>query len=108
MEKLERDKKMVDDWLGTSATPRERERIISLRKSPSQVSDSQDSDGLKQVKDQLRGIRAGKYGQGPETKYLNKKRDFVRQLMKEKREAIDKGVKEKMRNYESELIDEML
>lgn len=28
--------------------------------------------------------------------------------MKEKREAVDRGVKEKMRNYESELIDEML
>lgn len=28
----------------------------------------------------------------PETKYLNKKRDYVRKLMKEKNEAIERGV----------------
>jgi len=28
----------------------------------------------------------------PETKYLNKKRDYVRRLMKEKNDAIERGV----------------
>jgi hypothetical protein len=57
----------------------------------------------------LRGVRDGHLGgEKPETKYLNKKRAYVRQLMKEKQEAVDRGVKDKMRNYESEMIDEML
>ena len=44
----------------------------------------------------------------PETKYLNKKREYVRQLIKEKRDAIDRGVKEKMRDVESDMIDEAM
>lgn len=44
----------------------------------------------------------------PETKYLNKKREYVRQLIQEKRDAIDRGVKEKMRDLESDMIDEAM
>jgi hypothetical protein len=32
----------------------------------------------------------------------------VRQLIKEKRDAIDRGVKEKMRDLESDMIDEAM
>lgn len=61
------------------------------------------------MKEQLRDLREGRLGgEKPETKYLNKKREFVRQLMHEKRDAVDKGVKDKLQNMESEMIDEML
>lgn len=102
LQKTEKEKKYMLDCLGGN-TPR------GLRRSSSQLTDSQDSEGLRQVKDQLRGIREGGLGgEKPETKYLNKKRDFVKQLMKEKKSAVEKGVKDKMRNFESEMIDEML
>ena len=39
---------------------------------------------------------------------MNKKREVARSLMKEKKEAIERGVKDKMRNLEGELIDEMM
>lgn len=44
----------------------------------------------------------------PETKYLNKKREYVRQLMQEKKDAIERGVKEKLRDMESDMIDEAM
>jgi hypothetical protein len=63
---------------------------------------------MRAVKDELRRVREGKNGEHPETKYINKKKEYVRQLMKEKTEAVERGVKEKMKNYESEMVDEML
>ena len=39
---------------------------------------------------------------------MNKKRDLVRNLMKEKKDAIDRGVREKMRHLEGDMIDEMI
>ena len=67
------------------------------------------SESLRQVKDQLRDIREGRPGgEKPETRYLNKKRDFVKQLMREKQDAVDRGVKDKMKNFESDMIDEMM
>jgi len=57
----------------------------------------------------LRDLRSGNLGgEKPETKYLNKKREFVRQLMKEKKAAVDRGVRDKMKNLESDMIDDML
>jgi len=47
-------------------------------------------------------------GERPETKYLNKKRGFVRELMKEKKDAVERGVRDKMRHLESDMIDEMM
>ena len=47
-------------------------------------------------------------GEAPETKYLNKKRDLVKKLMVEKKEAVDKKVREQMKNLESDMIDEMM
>ena len=44
----------------------------------------------------------------PETKYLNKKREYVKRLMKEKNDAIERGVQEKIGNLESEMIDEAM
>ena len=81
----------------------------SPRINRSQLTDySQDSYGLKAVKDELRAVRDGKHGSQPETKYINKKKEYVRQLMKEKQEAVERGVKEKMKNYESDMVVEML
>ena len=57
----------------------------------------------------MRDLKSGHLGgEKPETKYLNKKREFVRQLMKEKKEAVDRGVRDKMKNLESDMIDDML
>jgi hypothetical protein len=39
---------------------------------------------------------------------LNKKRDIVQKLMAEKKEAVDKKVRDKMKNLESDMIDEMM
>ena len=47
-------------------------------------------------------------GHNPESKYINKKRQFVQQLVKEKQVAIEAGVKERMKNLENEVIDEMM
>lgn len=47
-------------------------------------------------------------GDQPETKYLNKKREFVRQLMTEKREAIERGVKAELSRLEGEMVDDMM
>lgn len=92
---------MMERLGSTSSTPRKR--------SISQLSESYDSEGLKQVKDQLRNIREGSLGgDRPETKYLNKKKEYVRQLMEEKKAAVERGVKEKLKDFESEMIDEML
>ena len=63
---------------------------------------------MRAVKEEIRAVRDGKYGNQPETKYINKKKDYVRQLMKEKQEAVERGVKEKMKNYENDMVDEML
>lgn len=54
----------------------------------------------------LKHDKAG--GEAPETRYLNKKRDLVKKLMAEKKEAVDKKVREKMKNLESDMIDEMM
>ena len=65
--------------------------------------------GIRQLQDQLEDVRAGTIGgTKPETKYINKKRDFVRQLMIEKKDAIDKGVKDRMKDLESDMVDEMM
>ena len=102
LQKIEKDKKIMMDHIGSStSTPRKR--------SSSFVSESQDSLNIQKAKDQLRDIKDGRIGgQQPETKYINKKREYVRKLMKEKHSAIEKGVKDKIQNYESEMIDEML
>ena len=47
-------------------------------------------------------------GHNPESKYINKKRQFVQQLVKEKQVAIEAGVKERIKNLENEVIDEMM
>ena len=94
---------MLDQLPSAQSTPR------GLRRSASNVSASQDSEGLKAVKEQLRDLKSGHLGgEKPETRYLNKKREFVRQLMKEKKEAVDRGVSDKMKNIESDMIDDML
>ena len=67
------------------------------------------SNSLKEVREQLDNIRDGKIGSElPETKYLNKKREYVRKLMQEKNEAIERGVRERIGNLESEMIDEAM
>lgn len=71
--------------------------------------DSQGSESVMLAAEQLRDLRAGRMGgDRPETKYLNKKRDLVRKLAKEKHEAVERGVKAKIQSYEGEMIDEML
>jgi len=92
------------DFLNESAseTPR------SKKRSASQLTNSEDSEGLSNVKKQLKELREGSVQDRPETKYLNKKREYVKQLMNEKKQAVERGVKEKLRNFESEMIDEML
>lgn len=44
----------------------------------------------------------------PETKYIEKKRDFVNDLMAQKNEAIEKGVKEELSKYEGAMLDDMM
>lgn len=107
MAKIEKDKQLVMEGLNSAgSTPR------GLRKSISQNSVSQVSasvPGLEAVQEQLRGLKGGQIGgAGPETKYINKKREFVRELMREKKEAIEKGVKERMGELESDMVDEMM
>ena len=44
----------------------------------------------------------------PELKYIEKKRDFVNDLMAQKNEAIERGVKEEMSKYEGAMLDDMM
>ena len=68
MLKVEQDKKLMMNMVNESP-----------RINRSQLTDySQDSDGIKAVKDELRAVRDGKYGNQPETKYINKKKEYVR------------------------------
>lgn len=92
--------------IGDGNTPRSH----SLFRQTSQISvTSKDSETLKYVKEQIKEIREGKVGgEKPETKYLNKKKEFVKQLFDEKQQAIERGVKEKVVNLESNMIDEMM
>lgn len=72
-------------------------------------SDSQDSPRLAKAREQLRDIKEGRVGgTRPETKYLNKKREYVKELIREKQQAIERGVQEKISNFESEMIDDMM
>ena len=68
--------------IGEGNTPRSH----SLFRQTSQISvTSKDSETLKYVKEQIKEIREGKVGgEKPETKYLNKKKEFVKQLFDEK------------------------
>jgi hypothetical protein len=101
LSKLEKDKNLILDKLSNQSTPR-----TGLRRSTSQLSAS---NSLKDVRDQIREIQDGKIGgTQPETKYLNKKREYVQQLMQEKKDAIERGVREKMRDLESDMIDEAM
>ena len=106
MHKLEKDKKLVLD--GLNSTPRQRTRK-SLLRSPSNLSASASSIGVQQMKDQLHGIQSGVLGgDGPETRYMQNKRAIVKDLMQAKKDAIDKGVKERMKELEGEMVDEMM
>ena len=106
MHKLEKDKKLVLD--GLNSTPRQRTRK-SLLRSPSNLSASASSIGVQQMKDQLHGIQTGVLGgDGPETRYMQNKRAIVKDLMQAKKDAIDKGVKERMKELEGEMVDEMM
>lgn len=106
MRKLEKDKKLVLD--GLNSTPRQRNRK-SLLRSPSNLSASQSSVGVQQMKEQLQGIKSGALGgDGPETRYMQNKRAIVKDLMQAKKDAIDKGVKERMKELEGEMVDEMM
>lgn len=101
LKKLEQDKHLIMDKLSNQSTPRN-----GLRRSTSNLSIT---NSIKDVREQIREIQDGKIGDlKPETKYLNKKREYVRQLIKEKQSAIDRGVKDKMRDLESDMIDEAM
>lgn len=102
--KIDQDKRTMLDVMasGSSCSPRGKGGL-------SYRSDSQDSPSVSKARDQLRGIKEGRIGGAkPETRYLNKKREYVRELMKEKQQAVERGVRDKISNYESEMIDEML
>ena len=103
MKKLDKDKKIMLDGLNSSSnTPR------GLRRSTSQISASGDSEIIA-MKDQMHELKQERLGgEGPETKYLNKKRDMVKKLMREKKDAVERGVRDKMKNLESDMIDEMM
>lgn len=103
LKKIETDKKVMLGVISSASnTPRG-------KRSHSQLSESQESGSLAKAREQLRDIKDGRLGgEKPETRYLNKKRDFVRKLTKEKQEAIERGVKDKIKNYESDMIDELL
>ena len=91
------------DKLSNQSTPR---KVGQINRSNSQLSIT---NSLKDMQDQLKEIQEGHIGGvQPETKYLNKKREYVRQLIQEKKNAIDRGVKERVRNLESDMIDEAM
>jgi hypothetical protein len=77
MKKIEQDKQlMMESGLESGrSTPR--------KLGQSMNSNSASALGLRQIQEQLDDVRAK--GNRPETKYVNKKRDFVRQLMLEKK-----------------------
>ena len=103
MKKIEQDKQLLMETGLDSA------RSTPRKYGQSQGSVSASAAGLRQLQDQLEDVRAGTIGgTRPETKYINKKRDFVRQLMVEKKDAIDKGVKDRMKDLESDMVDEMM
>ena len=56
----------------------------------------------------MAAIQSSKVQQLPETRYLTTKREFVRQLLNEKREAIEKGVRDELSRLEGEMIDDMM
>ena len=61
------------------------------------------------MKEQMHDLKQEKMGgEAPETKYLNKKRDLVKKLMAEKKDAVERKVRDKMKNLESDMIDEMM
>ena len=89
--RLEDERKLtLDAVLATDAKPR--------------VSDS---SNLHDVKEQLDSLKTATI-EKPEAKYLKKKREFVRQLLNEKREAIERGVQDEMSRMEGEMIDDMM
>ena len=69
---------------------------------------SSDSYQMRKAKEQLQGLVAGAADGKPEARYLNKKREFVRQLVNEKREAIERGVASELALLEGEMIDDMM
>lgn len=92
LQRINQDKKLMQDFMA-SANSTPRGRASSGRSSH----DSQVSGSVLLAEDQLRDLKAGRIGgDRPETKYLNKKRDLVRKLVKEKAEAVERGVKAKI------------
>ena len=100
--KIEKDKKvMMNEFKNGYGSTSSRSVKSSHRSSHSSPSNR---ELKKQISDYKRQREEGEM---PSTKYVNRKRDMIRQLMKEKQTAIEKGVQERLQQMEVDMIHDM-
>jgi len=99
---IEKDKKVMMSEMahGYKASPSHSE--ASSRYSQSSPRFNEMRKQMYDVKDRLAE------GDKPNTRYINKKRDMIKDLMKRKQQAIEKGVSERLQDLEGDMVEDLM